>query len=62
MTQSFWTSLASYCHELAPVAGPLLGAVGDTAQAVDRASRQTKSLRASSRTLEADLLATEDDF
>jgi hypothetical protein len=62
MSSSFWTSLASYCNELAPVAGPLLGAIGETASAVDRAGRQTQSLRASSRTLEADLLATEDDF
>jgi len=62
MSASFWTSLASYCNELAPVAGPLLGAIGETANAVDRAGRQTQSLRASSRTLEADLLATEDDF
>jgi hypothetical protein len=62
MTQSFWTSLASYCQELAPVAGPLLSAVGDTAEAVDRAGRQTKALRSASRALEADLLATEDDF
>jgi hypothetical protein len=62
MSQSFWTSLSSYCQELAPVAGPLLAAVGDTADAVDRAGRQTKSLRTSSRSLRADLLATEDDF
>ena len=62
MSQSFWTSLSSYCQELAPVAGPLLAAVGDTADAVDRAGRQTNSLRASSRSLSADLLATEDDF
>lgn len=62
MSSSFWTSLASYCNELAPVAGPLLGAIGETANAVDRAGRQTGALRAASRTLEADLLATEDDF
>jgi hypothetical protein len=62
MSESFWTSLSSYCQELAPVAGPLLAAIGDTADAVDRAGRQTKSLRASSRSLRADLLATEDDF
>ncbi len=62
MTQSFWTSLASYCQERAPVAGPRLSAVVDTAEAVDRAGRQTKSLRSASRALEADLLATEDDF
>jgi hypothetical protein len=59
-SSSFWATLASYCQELAPVAGPLLGAVGDTAEAVERAGRQTKALRASSRTLAADLLATED--
>lgn len=58
---NFWTSLASYCQELAPVAGPLLAAVGDTASAVDRAGRQSSALRASSRALEANLLATEDD-
>jgi hypothetical protein len=62
MSESFWSSLATYCQELAPVAGPLLGAVGETASAVERAGRQTKSLKAASRTLEADLLATEDDF
>lgn len=63
MTQAnFWTSLASYCQELAPVAGPLLDAVGNTAEAVDRAGRQTTSLRASSRSIRAELLATEDDF
>ncbi len=62
MSSSFWASFASYCNELAPVAGPLLGALGETANAVDRAGRQTQSLRAASRTLEADLLATEDDF
>ena len=46
MTATFWTSLASYCQELAPVAGPLLSAVGDTASAVDRAGRSTKALSA----------------
>lgn len=56
MTTSFWTALATYCQELAPVAGPLLSAVGDTADAVDRAGRSSSALRASSRTLRADLL------
>ena len=59
---NFWTSLATYCQELAPVAGPLLAAVGDTADAVDRANRPTKALRSSSRALRAELLATEDDY
>ena len=62
MSSNFWTSLATYCQELAPVAGPLLSAVGDTAEAVDRAGRQSPALRASSRTIRADLMATEDDF
>lgn len=35
---NFWSSLATYCTELAPVAGALLGAVGETAAAVDRAN------------------------
>lgn len=62
MSSNFWTSLAAYCQELAPVAGPLLSAVGDTADAVDRAGRQSSALRASSRTVRAGLMATEDDF
>lgn len=44
-TPNFWTSLASFCQELAPVAGPLLSAVGDTASAVDRAGRASGALR-----------------
>jgi hypothetical protein len=56
MTPSFWTALSSYCQELAPVAGPLLSAVGDTADAVDRAGRSSSALRASSRSLSAELL------
>jgi hypothetical protein len=56
MTPSFWTALATYCQELAPVAGPLLSAVGDTADAVDRAGRSSSALRASSRSLSAELL------
>jgi hypothetical protein len=58
MTSSFWTALASYCQELAPVAGPLLSAVGDTAEAVDRAGRSSSALRASSRSLSTELLDT----
>ncbi|MFZ9655506.1 MAG: hypothetical protein ACO29V_07665 [Limnohabitans sp.] len=58
MTPSFWTALASYCQELAPVAGPLLSAVGDTAEAVDRAGRSSSALRASSRPLSTELLDT----
>ncbi len=60
MTATFWTSLASYCQELAPVAGPLLSAVGDTASAVDRAGRSTKVLRDNSDRL-SQLLSAEDE-
>jgi hypothetical protein len=56
MQTSFWTALASYCQELAPVAGPLLTAVGDTADAVDRAGRSSSALRASSRALSIELI------
>lgn len=56
---NFWTSLASYCQELAPVAGPLLSAVGETASAVDRAGRSTRALRGESSAAER-LLSAED--
>lgn len=58
---SFWSSLATYCEELAPVAGPLLGAVGATADAVERANTQTKALGSRSRTLRRELASAEDD-
>jgi len=61
MHTSFWTALASYCQELAPVAGPLLTAVGDTADAVDRAGRQSKTLRTRSRALSTELIYSEID-
>lgn len=32
-----WAQFATFCQELAGVAGPLLNALGDTAAAVDRA-------------------------
>ena len=60
MSSKFWTSIASYCQELAPVAGPLLSAVGETADAVERAGRKRRSLRAAA--LDAEVLLTEDDF
>jgi len=61
MPSSFWATLASYCTELAPVSGPLLTAVAETAQAVERASTPGSTLRASSRTLET-LLISDDDL
>lgn len=56
MSSSFWNTLAGYCQELSPVVGPLLGCVADTAEAIDRASSQTQSLRTiSARTVKARL-------
>jgi hypothetical protein len=43
---SFWGTIASYATEIAPVAGPLLDAIGQTANAIDRAERLSKSLEA----------------
>lgn len=38
---TFWTSLATYCNELAPVMGPLFSALGELADAIQRANHQT---------------------
>lgn len=53
---TFWSSAARYCSELAPVAGPLLQAASDLATALERASiasatvHDTPNLPASSET------------
>lgn len=39
---SFWSNISTYCTELAAVAGPLLGAIGETAGALERAERHTR--------------------
>lgn len=39
---SFWASLAGYASELAPVAGPLLDAIGQAASAIDRAEHRNR--------------------
>jgi hypothetical protein len=59
MSTSFWTTLANYCNELAPVTGPLLSTIGATASALERAADGSRSLTASSATLEC--LLTEDE-
>lgn len=48
----FWSTIAAYTSELAPVAGPLLDAIGQTATAIDRAERQTRALEAAWEELE----------
>lgn len=45
----FFSDLAMFCKELAPVAGPLLHSIGTTANAVNRAQ-----LRIKGELLEAD--------
>jgi hypothetical protein len=48
----FWTTIATYATELAPMAGPLLEAIGQTAKAIDRADQRNRSLEAEARWLE----------
>lgn len=50
----FWTTIATFATELAPMAGPLLEAIGNTAQAIDRADRRNRCLEAEGRWLEGD--------
>ena len=45
-SNSFWGTLAGYASELAPVAGPLLDAIGQTANAIDRAEQRSRYLEA----------------
>ncbi len=54
-SDSFWSTIASYANELAPVAGPLLDAIGQTANAIDRVERQSKSLEAAWEEVDEDL-------
>ena len=43
---NFWTTVTTFCRELAPVSGPLLDCIGQTAAAIERVERGTRSLRA----------------
>lgn len=52
---SFWTVFSTYCSELAPVTGPLLTALSDTASAIEQAGVHTAALNAASDTLEREL-------
>ena len=49
---NFWSTIAAYSSELAHVAGPLLEAIGQTANAIERAERQTRALEAAWEELE----------
>lgn len=44
MASSFWKTVSTYCHHLAPTAGPLLSSIGDAAAAIDQADRETQEL------------------
>lgn len=50
----FWSTIATYATELAPIAGPLLNAIGNTANAIDRADRRNRSLEAKTLWIEGD--------
>jgi hypothetical protein len=41
-----WTTIATFCRELAPISGALLDSIGQTAAAIDRAGFESRSLRA----------------
>ena len=43
---SIWGTFASYANELAPVAGPLLAAIGQAAEAIDRAEQRNRCIDA----------------
>ncbi|MCP9796136.1 hypothetical protein [Cyanobium sp. Lug-B] len=42
---NFWSTIATFCRELAPVSGALLDSIGQTAAAIDRAGYESCSLR-----------------
>ncbi len=43
---NIWTTIATFCRELAPISGALLDSIGQTAAAIDRAGFESRSLRA----------------
>jgi len=57
---NFWTTVATFCRELAPISGPLLDSIGQTAAAIDRAEHGTRSLRAELDLDQRQLLPPED--
>lgn len=45
MPRDFWSTLSDFCTELAPVSGPLLSVLGETAAAIDRANNPPRKLQ-----------------
>jgi hypothetical protein len=41
---SIWATIATFCQELAPVSGPLVDAIGQTARAIDRGYLRYRAL------------------
>ena len=46
LEENIWGTIASYANELAPVAGLLLAAIGQTAEAINRAEQRNRCLEA----------------
>jgi hypothetical protein len=42
---NFWTTIATYCRELAPISGPFLDTISQTAAAIDRAGNRQRTVR-----------------
>lgn len=50
--ENIWGTIASYANELAPVAGPLLAAIGQTAEAIARAEQRSRCIEAAAEAAE----------
>lgn len=44
---NFWSTIATFCRELAPISGTLLDCIGETAAAIERAGYVSQSTRQS---------------
>jgi hypothetical protein len=42
---NFWSTIATFCRELAPVSGALLDSISETAAAIERAGFESQSTR-----------------
>ncbi len=54
-----WSTIATYAYELAPVAGPLIEAMGKSASAIDRAMKRNHCVEA---TVNEDVALWGDEF
>jgi hypothetical protein len=58
---NFWSTIATFCRELAPISGPLLNCIGQTAAAIDRAESEPRRLRQVLDVNRQPVLTPEDD-